>query len=164
MKTTEHIKNKIFVKDRLRQQILEWRKEGKQIVFTNGCFDLVHYGHICYLSQAADLGNILIVGLNSDTSVQRLKGPSRPVNIELTRAMVLASMEFVDAVVVFDEETPFDLIHMVQPDTLVKGGDYTVENVVGHDIVLKNGGRVIILPFVDGFSTSALVEKINTKS
>ena len=163
MKTIDKIQSKIFDEAGLLMQIQQWRLEGKNIVFTNGCFDLVHFGHICYLSEAADLGDILIIGLNSDSSVSRLKGPSRPVNLELTRATVLASMEFVNAVFVFSEETPFNLINMVKPDILVKGGDYTIDKVVGHDIVQNNGGKVVIQPFVDGFSTSALVEKINSK-
>ncbi len=130
------------------------------VVFTNGCFDLIHYGHIIYLSQSADLGNKLIIGLNSDSSVKKLKGPQRPVNNELTRAMVLASMEFVDAVSIFDADTPFDLINLIKPNVLVKGGDYIAENVVGYNIVTNSGGKVMILPFIDGYSTTSLVEKI----
>ena len=160
MNSTEKIRNKILGADRLTTQIKAWRDSGMSVVFTNGCFDLIHYGHIIYLSQSADLGNKLIIGLNSDSSVKKLKGPQRPVNNELTRAMVLASMEFVDAVSIFDADTPFDLINLIKPNVLVKGGDYIAENVVGYNIVTNSGGKVMILPFIDGYSTTSLVEKI----
>ncbi len=160
MNSTEKIRNKILDADRLTTQIKAWRDSGMSVVFTNGCFDLIHYGHIIYLSQSADLGNKLIIGLNSDSSVKKLKGPQRPVNNELTRAMVLASMEFVDAVSIFDADTPFDLINLIKPNVLVKGGDYIAENVVGYNIVTNSGGKVMILPFIDGYSTTSLVEKI----
>jgi D-glycero-beta-D-manno-heptose 1-phosphate adenylyltransferase len=136
------------------------RKEKKIIVFTNGCFDLLHLGHIDYLSKAADLGDILIIGLNSDKSVQKLKGSGRPVQDQKSRQIQLAAFVFVDAVVLFDDETPYDLINEIKPDILVKGGDYKADEVVGADIVKQNGGKVVILPFVEGYSTSAIEKKI----
>jgi len=137
-----------------------WRFRGEKIVFTNGCFDILHPGHIEYLSKAADLGDVLIIGLNSDESVRRLKGENRPVNSETARAQVLASLRFVTAVVLFGEDTPYELIRTVQPDVLVKGGDYTAEEIVGNDIVTASGGQVVILGFLPGYSTSHLIRKI----
>lgn len=136
---------------------------GKRIVFTNGCFDILHIGHKRYLEQAAGLGDLLIVGLNSDGSVRRLKGPGRPVNTETERAEMLCAFDFVDYVVIFDEDTPYGLIERVQPDILVKGGDYSPENVVGRDIVEARGGSVVILPFVPGKSTTNILKAISNK-
>ncbi len=138
----------------------KWRADGKKIVFTNGCFDILHYGHLDYLAGSSELGDRLVIGLNTDASVQTLKGPDRPVNNETTRAMVLACMEFVDAIVLFDEPTPLTLIEAIKPDVLVKGGDYEAQLVVGYDFVTQNGGEVRILPFVDGYSTTAVIKKI----
>lgn len=135
----------------------------KKIVFTNGCFDILHVGHIRYMQEAAKLGDILIVGLNSDASVKRLKGPERPVNNQDDRAEMLSSLEFVDYVVVFDEDTPYELIKKIQPDVLVKGGDYNPDNVVGKDIVEARGGELILLDFVEGKSTTNIINKINRK-
>ena len=154
------IESKIHTNDSLAKSIALWRFFDKKIVFTNGCFDLLHYGHVDYLSKAAALGDVLVVGLNTDASVARLKGPSRPVNDERSRLHIMASLFYVSAVVLFDESTPYNLISLVQPDVLVKGGDYKPEAIVGYDIVMKKGGEVITLDFVPGYSTSALEKKI----
>ncbi|TAL67128.1 MAG: D-glycero-beta-D-manno-heptose 1-phosphate adenylyltransferase [Bacteroidetes bacterium] len=138
----------------------KFRIEGKKIVFTNGCFDIIHSGHITYLSKAKELGDVLIVGLNSDDSVTRLKGPGRPVNNENDRVLVLDSLRFVDYVVLFNEDTPYNLIKEIIPDVLVKGGDYTINTIVGADFVSQKGGKVISIPLVEGKSTSGLLEKI----
>lgn len=144
--------------DRLAQ--LRQHQPKPVVVFTNGCFDLVHQGHVDYLSRARDLGDLLIVGLNSDASVRRLKGDSRPVSNETSRARVLASFAFVDYVVVFEDDTPLKLIENIVPDILVKGGDYNRENVVGADFVEQHGGRLELLSLVPGESTTRLVERI----
>jgi D-beta-D-heptose 7-phosphate kinase/D-beta-D-heptose 1-phosphate adenosyltransferase len=133
---------------------------GKTVAFTNGCFDILHPGHLFSLTQAAREADFLIVGLNSDASVQKLKGPSRPINSTESRAIVLANLIVVDAVVIFEEETPLELIKALLPDVIVKGGDYTIEQVVGGKEVIANGGKVIINPIVEGFSTTSLIEKI----
>jgi D-beta-D-heptose 7-phosphate kinase/D-beta-D-heptose 1-phosphate adenosyltransferase len=148
------------------KEILSFRVKNtnKKIVFTNGCFDILHVGHKRYLQEAARLGDILIVGVNSDASVKRLKGPSRPVNPEQDRMEILSALGFVDYVVLFDEDTPYELIKTIQPDILVKGGDYSIENVVGRDIVEARGGRVELIQFVEGKSTSNIINKINTQS
>jgi rfaE bifunctional protein nucleotidyltransferase chain/domain len=132
----------------------------KTVVFTNGCFDVLHRGHIQYLAQAADLGDLLIIGLNTDESVKKLKGPSRPYLDENTRALILASLGFVSAVVLFNEETPYSLIRKIQPHHLVKGGDYKAEEVVGHDIVKAKGGHTHIIPFTEGYSSTSIIGKI----
>jgi rfaE bifunctional protein nucleotidyltransferase chain/domain len=137
-----------------------WRSMGKKIVFTNGCFDILHHGHLDLIAKAADLGNILIVGVNTDASVKRLKGDERPMNNEKDRAFQLASLLCVDAVCLFDEDTPKELIELAKPDVLVKGGDYTIAKIVGADFVLANGGSVEVVPFVNGYSTSSLIERI----
>ena len=142
-----------------------WSKpEGQKVVFTNGCFDILHRGHATYLAQAHALGDLLVVGLNTDASVRRLKGPSRPVNSERDRAFLLASLACVDFVILFDEDTPEQLIHKVQPDVLVKGGDYTLDNIVGANFVLQNGGTVTTIPFVDGYSTTLTLQKISQQA
>ncbi|MDX9891011.1 MAG: D-glycero-beta-D-manno-heptose 1-phosphate adenylyltransferase [Bacteroidales bacterium] len=133
----------------------------QKIVFTNGCFDIIHLGHIQYLAQARELGDLLVVGLNTDLSVKRLKGESRPVNPEFARAIVLAALQFVDFVILFDEDTPLNLIHTISPDFLVKGGDYSIDQIVGADFVIKKGGKVITLPFVEGFSSSNIIQNTN---
>jgi D-beta-D-heptose 7-phosphate kinase/D-beta-D-heptose 1-phosphate adenosyltransferase len=135
-------------------------REGKRVVFTNGCFDILHIGHVRYLQDARAQGDLLVVGLNSDASVKRLKGPDRPVQDERSRAEILAALACVDYVVVFNEETPIDLIKTVRPDVLVKGGDWPVEKIVGHDFVKTYGGVTRSLRFVEGYSTTGLVEKI----
>jgi D-glycero-beta-D-manno-heptose 1-phosphate adenylyltransferase len=158
--------NKIYKKiqsfDEIETTVRRWQAAGKTVVFTNGCFDLLHYGHLHYLADARDLGDKLIVGLNSAASVRRLKGEHRPINDELTRQHLLAALEVVDAVVVFESDTPFDLICRVAPDILVKGGDWHPDQIVGSDFVLKNGGKVMGLPFVEGYSTTNLEEKIRS--
>jgi len=136
------------------------KRQGRKIVFTNGCFDVLHFGHVHYLLQAKELGDILVIGLNSDDSVRRLKGPTRPINGEKERAFVLAALACVDYVVVFDEDTPKKLIETVRPDVLVKGGDYTLDNIVGADFVTQNGGTVTTIPFVEGFSSTRIIEKL----
>ncbi len=160
MNKLDIISSKILSPQTLKNQLGVWRFQGKKIVFTNGCFDLLHLGHIDYLSKAKDSGNILLIGLNTDDSVRRLKGNSRPLTDQHSRALILASLSFVDAVTLFDEDTPYELIKIVQPDVLVKGSDYKAEDVVGFDIVTTKGGEVITIDFVDGYSTSSIVEKI----
>jgi D-beta-D-heptose 7-phosphate kinase/D-beta-D-heptose 1-phosphate adenosyltransferase len=149
---------------RTRLRVAEWRASGETIVFTNGCFDLLHVGHITLLEDCRRFGSKLVLGLNSDASICRLKGPSRPIVGERERARVMAALAAVDAVVLFDEDTPLELIRAVRPDVLVKGGDYTVETVVGHEDVIAAGGRVEIVPTVEGFSTSNIVKKLQTQS
>jgi D-beta-D-heptose 7-phosphate kinase/D-beta-D-heptose 1-phosphate adenosyltransferase len=136
--------------------------KGKKIVFTNGCFDILHRGHVTYLNQARDLGDLLIVGINSDESVKRLKGPERPVNMLEDRAYVLSALKSVDYVIPFEEDTPLNLINLIMPDILVKGGDYTIDRIIGAQEVLANGGKVEIIPFVPGKSTSAIIDTIKT--
>jgi rfaE bifunctional protein nucleotidyltransferase chain/domain len=143
-----------------RTQVREWQDAGLKVVFTNGCFDLIHLGHVDYLEKASQLGHKLIVGLNSDDSVSRFKGPERPLQDQYSRARVLAAMQFVDLVVLFNEDTPLDLISALIPDILVKGSDYLTENIVGADVVKKVGGVVKTIDFVPGYSTSRIVEKI----
>lgn len=138
------------------------QRKGKKIVFTNGCFDILHRGHVTYLNQARDLGDLLIVGINSDESVKRLKGLERPVNMLEDRAYVLSALKSVDYVIPFEEDTPLDLINLIMPDILVKGGDYTIDRIVGAQDVLAHGGRVEIIPFVPGKSTSAIIDTIKT--
>lgn len=138
------------------------QEKGRKVVFTNGCFDILHRGHVTYLNQARDLGDLLIVGINSDESVKRLKGPERPVNMLEDRAYVLSALKSVDYVIPFEEDTPLDLINMIMPDILVKGGDYTIDRIIGAQEVLAHGGRVEIIPFVPGKSTSAIIDTIKT--
>jgi len=154
----DKIKNKIVSRTFFKEN--EEQLHSRKIVFTNGCFDVLHYGHVHYLAQARQMGDVLVVGLNSDASVRRLKGEGRPVNSEQARAFVLAALEMVDYVCLFEEDTPYELIAAVQPDVLVKGGDYSVDNIAGSDIVLKRNGKVCVLPFVDGFSSTSIIEKI----
>ncbi|MEY5130820.1 MAG: hypothetical protein RL734_887 [Bacteroidota bacterium] len=138
------------------------QRKGKKIVFTNGCFDILHRGHVTYLNQARDLGDLLIVGINSDESVKRLKGQERPVNMLEDRAYVLSALKSVDYVIPFEEDTPLNLINLIMPDILVKGGDYTIDRIIGAQEVLANGGKVEIIPFVPGKSTSAIIDTIKT--
>ena len=142
------------------QTIRQWRTENKTIAFTNGVFDILHQGHIFSLSQAAGEADILIVGLNADNSVKKLKGESRPVNSQDSRAVVLAAILFVDLVIIFEEETPIDLIKVILPDVLIKGGDYKVEEVAGSKEVIANGGRVVINPMLPGFSTTGIINSM----
>ncbi|HET7899011.1 MAG TPA: D-glycero-beta-D-manno-heptose 1-phosphate adenylyltransferase [Flavisolibacter sp.] len=143
----------------MQQQVRQWRQQGQTVVFTNGCFDILHAGHIASLAEAAEQGDRLIVALNSDASVKALKGEHRPVNDEAARATVMAALKMVDAVTVFSEPTPRELIVALMPDVLVKGGDYKVEEIAGAKEVLENGGRVVINPIVAGFSTTSIIEK-----
>jgi D-glycero-beta-D-manno-heptose 1-phosphate adenylyltransferase len=154
------IHNKIKSFDEIKESVKDWQSNDYKIVFTNGCFDLLHYGHIHYLAEARDLGDKLIVGLNSAASVRRLKGINRPINDELTRQHLLAALAFVDAVVVFEDDTPYDLIKIIEPDILVKGGDWQPSQIVGSDIVLAKGGEVRSLPFIEGYSTTNIEKKI----
>lgn len=154
------IQDKIVDREQLREKASQWRKEGKKLVFTNGCFDILHKGHLEVLTASAGFGDILVVGLNTDASVSRLKGPERPVNHESFRTWMMASLQIVDAVTLFDEPTPWELLEVLQPDVIVKGGDYTVDQVVGAKEVLARGGEVRIVPIVQGYSTTALIETI----
>ena len=154
------IENKILTAEKLAPLLNIWRFQDKKIVFTNGCFDLLHLGHIDYLSRAADLGNKLVIGLNSDRSASELKGPKRPITDQRARASILASLFFVNAVVLFDEPTPYELISFIKPDILVKGSDYSIDKIVGADLVLKNKGEVKTLNYIDGYSTTAIEKKI----
>jgi rfaE bifunctional protein nucleotidyltransferase chain/domain len=160
MTSFETIHAKIQTADQIRTTVDRWKAAGDRIVFTNGCFDLLHYGHLHYLAHARDLGDRLVIGLNSADSVRRLKGPARPINDELTRMHTLAALEFVDAVVVFEDDTPLELIRLVKPGILVKGGDWKPEQIVGSDLVLADGGEVRSLPFVEGYSTTNIEQKI----
>lgn len=152
--------DKILTPEHLKTQVELWKKEGKKIVFTNGCFDILHLGHIDYLEKARALGDKLIVGINTDLSVQKIKGETRPVVNQYPRARMLAAMEFVDAVTHFEEDTPYELIKMVVPDILVKGNDYSIQNIVGADIVFENGGKVSTIDLVEGYSTTKIIDKI----
>lgn len=147
----------------LKNRLQGWQSEGKKVVFTNGVFDLLHIGHITYLAKAAELGDKLIIGLNADSSVKRIKGESRPVNDQSSRAAILAALFFVDAIVVFEEDTPQHLISTLLPDILVKGADYAVENIVGAKEVIANGGEVKTINFVEGYSSTSIIEKIRNQ-
>jgi rfaE bifunctional protein nucleotidyltransferase chain/domain len=144
----------------LAQLVKQWQHEGKKVVFTNGCFDLLHRGHVDYLAKAADCGNKLIIGVNTDASVSTLKGPNRPIQDQQSRLQILASLQCVDAVILFDEQTPYNLIKTIEPDVLVKGSDYEPQNIVGYDVVIAKGGEVKTIDFIPGFSTSDIERKI----
>ncbi|MBV6441621.1 MAG: D-glycero-beta-D-manno-heptose 1-phosphate adenylyltransferase [Haliscomenobacteraceae bacterium CHB4] len=154
------ITSKIQTWEQLPATLERWRAAGEKIVFTNGCFDLLHFGHLHYLADARDLGDRLVIGLNSAASVRRLKGPTRPINDELTRTHLLAALQVVDAVVIFEEDDPLKLIQLVQPDILVKGGDWQPEQIIGSDVVLARGGKVLSLPYIQGYSTTNIERKI----
>lgn len=155
-----NIQQKIVSHDFFKEN--DFKLHQQKIVFTNGCFDVLHFGHVHYLLEAKKLGDILVVGLNSDDSVRRLKGPTRPINGEKERAFVLASLAFVDYITLFEEDTPENLIKVVQPDVLVKGGDYTIDQIVGADFVMQNGGTVTTIPFVEGYSSTQIIEQLKT--
>jgi len=159
MKQSRQISLKIFEREQLDRQLRIWKLLDKKIVFTNGVFDILHQGHLILLSEAASFADILIVGINSDASVKRLKGDNRPVNDEHSRALLLASLVMVDAVTIFEEDTPLQLIKMIMPHVMVKGGDYTIEEIVGAKEILDNGGEVKIIPIEKGFSTTSIIEK-----
>ena len=160
MRSVNSIPKKIYTLPQMLAQVASWRVTNKTIAFTNGCFDIFHEGHIFSLTEAAKEADYLVVGVNSDSSTKRLKGPDRPVNHEHSRALLLANLAIVDAVVIFDEDTPLQLISAILPDVLVKGGDYTVEQIVGAKEVITNGGRVVINPIVEGFSTTGIIQQI----
>lgn len=162
MRSVELIEKKIKTIDQAIAQVHAWKTTGKTFSFTNGCFDILHPGHLFSLAQAAKEADFLVVGLNSDKSVQTLKGPTRPINNTQSRAIVLANLLVVDMVVIFEEETPLNLIKTLLPDVMVKGGDYTIDQIVGAKEVIENGGKVIINPIVAGFSTTQLIEKIKS--
>ena len=163
MTNIEIIRQKIVQVELLKRTIAAWRMKELKIVFTNGCFDLLHRGHIDYLSKAADLGDVLIVGVNSDSSVKQLnKGANRPIQHENDRALILSSLQFIHAITIFNEDTPLELIKAIQPDVLVKGGDWKENEIVGADVVKANGGTVAVIPFVDGYSTTNIEKKIKS--
>lgn len=152
--------DKIKTVSEARKKVAEWKSKGQRVVFTNGCFDILHLGHVDYLEKARNLGDRLVLGLNTDSSVGRFKGADRPIQDEKSRARVISSLQFVDLVVLFDEDTPKELISALVPDVLVKGSDYLAENIVGADVVKKAGGEVKTIDFVAGYSTSKVIEKI----
>ncbi len=151
---------KILPLDKGINKINEWKKNGHKVVFTNGCFDILHLGHLDYLEKSRNLGDRLVIGLNTDGSVRQLKGPNRPINSELSRSRMLAALAFVDLVIAFDEETPLELIKKVKPDILIKGKDYSIENIVGAEFVLGNGGEVKTIEILEGYSTTEIINKI----
>lgn len=161
MKKSSSIRDRIFDASELSQEIRRLRLKSKTIAFTNGVFDILHEGHIAVLSKAASFADVLIVGINSDASVKKLKGESRPVNNENSRALIMASLIMVDVVTIFDEETPLELIKLIKPDVLIKGGDYTIDTIVGAKEVMDAGGKVEIIPLETGFSTTGIIEKIS---
>jgi D-beta-D-heptose 7-phosphate kinase/D-beta-D-heptose 1-phosphate adenosyltransferase len=162
MRFVEGFDKKIMTLDQAKAMMHAWRITGKTISFTNGCFDILHPGHLFSIAQAAKEADYLIVGLNSDASIKRIKGLDRPINDTASRAIILANLAMVDAIVVFEEDTPYALITQLLPDVLVKGGDYTIDTIVGAKEVIANGGKVIINPIVDGFSTTNIIEKIKS--
>ena len=160
MNYIDDIKQKIIPIGQEFTSLSLWKKQGEHIVFTNGCFDIIHRGHVDYLARAASLGSKMIIGLNTDNSVRRLKGNSRPISDEYSRAFVLAAFAFTDTIILFDEDTPYNLIQFIQPDILVKGADYKEENIIGADIVKARGGQIITIDYVPGFSTSSIIQKL----
>ncbi len=164
MTAFQKIESKILTLPEALKTVENWKSTGEKIIFTNGCFDLLHMGHIDYLSKARDLGTKLIIGLNSSESVSRLKGPTRPINSTESRSAMLAAFEFVDLVIVFNEDTPLNLISTLLPNVLVKGGDYTFDTIVGAEDVKKSGGEVKVIPFLEGYSTTNIVTKIQSFS
>ena len=162
-KKLNKLKAKIFnIKD-LSKIINEWRLNGDKIVFTNGCFDLIHLGHLEILARSADLGDKLIVGINSDMSIKKIKGSSRPIIEEDSRAKQLAAIEFIDAVILFNEDTPYNLINLLKPDVLTKGGDYKKNDIIGNELINKEQGEVVIIPLTQGYSTTSILEKIKNE-
>ena len=163
MKHPELLEKKIYTLSALIAKVHQWKMFGKTIAFTNGCFDILHEGHLYSLGQAAKEADYLIVGINADSSVKKLKGEPRPINNQQSRAKVLASLVITDAVIIFEEDTPLELIKTILPDVIVKGGDYKVEDIAGAKEVIANGGRVVINPLLNGFSTTAIIAKMKTK-
>jgi D-beta-D-heptose 7-phosphate kinase/D-beta-D-heptose 1-phosphate adenosyltransferase len=162
LKLSETPETKILIKEELIKKVNHWRSGNKKIVFTNGCFDMLHPGHIYSLLQASKEGDCLVIGINADISVKKLKGKDRPVNTESSRALVVASLAMVDAVCIFSEETPLELIKSILPDVLVKGGDYTVDQIAGAKEVIAAGGKVVLNPILEGYSTTAIIRKAAT--
>ena len=160
MKHLNSIQNKIYTLSDLKTRIEQWKSAKEKIVFTNGCFDILHKGHLEVLAKTADLGNRLIIELNSDSSIKNLKGGNRPIVDENSRAILLAALSFVDAVVLFSEQTPLNLIAEIKPNILAKGGDYKITEIVGHEVVQQNGGEVITIPLIEGFSSTNIIDKI----
>jgi rfaE bifunctional protein nucleotidyltransferase chain/domain len=160
MSELHKINDKIISLEELKVRIESWKANGKKIVFTNGCFDILHRGHVEVLAKTADLGDKLIIGLNSDSSIKKLKKENRPIVDEKSRALLLAAFSFVDAIVLFSEQTPINLIAEIKPDILAKGGDYEIQEIVGHNIVQGNGGEVITIPLTEGFSSTNIIDKI----
>ena len=162
-KQLNKLKTKIFHIEDLSQIIKEWRLNGDKIIFTNGCYDLIHLGHLEILARSADLGDKLIVGINSDMSIKKIKGDSRPIIEEDSRAKQLAAIEFIDAVILFNEDTPYDLISFINPDIITKGGDYKKNDVIGKELMNKKAGEVVIIPLTQGYSTTSILEKIKNE-
>ena len=160
MSHLEKINDKIISLEALKLRVENWKSSSEKIVFTNGCFDILHRGHIDVLAKTADLGDKLIIGLNSDSSIRKLKEDNRPIVDEKSRALLLAAFSFVDAIVLFSEQTPFNLITDIKPDILAKGGDYKITEIVGHEVVQQNGGEVITIPLTEGFSSTNIIDKI----
>jgi len=160
MTPLNQIRQKLFLKEKLVLQIVDWKTNGEKIVFTNGCFDIIHPGHIDYLAKAASIGDRLVIGVNTDKSVQKLKGTRRPIQDQDSRTFILAALEFTSAIVLFDEDTPAELITALKPDILVKGADYTIDQIAGAETVMKSGGSVVLLPYLKGYSTSGIERKI----
>ncbi|MBC8266941.1 MAG: D-glycero-beta-D-manno-heptose 1-phosphate adenylyltransferase [Flavobacteriales bacterium] len=160
MSHLKEINNKILCLEKLKSRLESWKANGEKVIFTNGCFDILHKGHVEVLAKTADLGNRLIIGLNSDISIKNLKGGNRPIVEEDSRALLLAALSFVDVIVLFSQETPYDLIAEINPDILAKGGDYQITEIVGHDIVQKNGGQVVTIALTEGYSTTNIIDKI----
>ena len=160
MSHLEKINDKIISLEALKLRVENWKSSSEKIVFTNGCFDILHRGHIDVLAKTADLGDKLIIGLNSDSSIRKLKEDNRPIVDEKSRALLLAAFSFVDASVLFSEQNPFNLITDIKPDILAKGGDYKITEIVGHEVVQQNGGEVITIPLTEGFSSTNIIDKI----
>ncbi len=160
MSHLQKIRQKQFDLDSLLKTVEGWKAEGKKIVFTNGCFDILHPGHIDYLAKAASLGDKMVIGVNTDFSVSKLKGPNRPIQNEKARLFLLGALEFTDALILFGEDTPAELISAIKPHILVKGADYTINKVVGADTVINSGGSVVLLPYLQGYSTSSIEKRI----
>jgi len=163
METIEYLQNKLFHPSDFELTMQNWKRNNEKLVFTNGVFDILHIGHVSYLAKARQLGDKLVVGLNADASVKRLKGNDRPINNQYNRALLLAALFFVDAVVIFEEDTPHQIICSILPDVLVKGADYAIENIVGAAEVLANGGTVQTIKFIDGHSSTSLIEKMKAR-
>jgi len=162
-KSLKKINSKIFIEKDLKKKLDFWRQNGDKIVFTNGCFDLIHLGHIEVLARSADLGDRLIIGVNTDKSIKNIKGKNRPIIKEDSRVKQLAALAFVDAVILFNEPTPNKIIHHINPDIITKGGDYKTKEVVGYETVIENNGRVVIIPLTKGYSTTSILNKIKNE-